>query len=59
MLIFNLNNMKKIFLLGMFAILSTTFISCSADDDESTTNLKTTAQIDGQSGQTPIPPPKP
>jgi hypothetical protein len=66
-LIFNSLKMKKLFLLGTFALLlSTTLFSCTADEYETTDNkTKVPSYADyptdggGQSGQTPIPPPKP
>lgn len=58
--------MKKLFLIGAVALLfSTTFISCTTDEQD-TTDSKITVPTyaddsdtgGGQSGQTPIPPPK-
>jgi len=64
--------MKKLFLLGTFALLSTTLFSCTADEYETTdkkteikknNNLKDTIQASGEDegpGDEPIPvnPPK-
>jgi hypothetical protein len=62
----NFKIMKTLFLLGAFAVLSTTLFSCTADEYETTENkTKVPSYADypdtggGQSGQTPIPPPKP
>lgn len=64
--------MKKLFLLGTFALLSTTLFSCTADEYETTdkkieikknNNLKDTIQASGEDegpGDAPVPitPPK-
>ncbi|MCA1919505.1 MAG: hypothetical protein LDL38_08915 [Flavobacterium piscis] len=54
--------MKKLFILGAFALLSTTVVSCTADEyDEVKKEVKPTvpAYADGPGDATiPVPPPK-
>jgi hypothetical protein len=59
--IFKSNKMKRIFLVSCYIIASVAMQSCTNDDVESTPNNKEVRADepgDGQSGQTPIPPPK-
>lgn len=56
--------MKRIFLVSCYIIASVAMQSCTNDDVETTPNtnkqeLSTVTAIDGQNGQTPLPPPKP
>jgi hypothetical protein len=59
--------MKRIFLVSCYIIASTVMVSCTNDDVETTpkTNKQQISAdtpsepIDGQNGQTPLPPPKP
>jgi len=54
--------MKKLFLMGAFALLTTSMISCTADDYEEVekkVNTEKPAYADGPGDQTiPVPPPK-
>lgn len=57
--------MKKLFILSVFILAIGAFVSCT-NDEEDTTTTKSSLPIraddpdsgGGQSGQTPIPPPK-
>jgi hypothetical protein len=56
--------MKRIFLVSCYMIASVVMVSCTNDDVETTPNTnkqQVSADVpgDGQSGQTPISPPKP
>lgn len=54
--------MKTLYLLGACALLSTTFVSCTADEYEEVQNKKTEVQIyaDGPGDiPVPLPPPPP
>ena len=53
--------MKKLIMWGAFALLTTTMISCTADENEDvkTTKPAVPAYADGPGDQTiPVPPPK-
>ncbi len=57
--------MKKVFILTCLAVASMAFVSCTNDEEDTTTTksaIPTYADDPdtggGQSGQTPIPPPK-
>ncbi|WP_165572324.1 hypothetical protein [Flavobacterium sp. JRM] len=55
--------MKRIIAISCFVLTSIVFVSCTNDDDETTSksklNVSADAPGDGQNGQTPISPPKP
>ncbi|MEA9415884.1 hypothetical protein [Flavobacterium sp. PL02] len=53
--------MKRIIAISCFVLTSIVFVSCTNDDDETTSKLNVSADApgDGQNGQTPISPPKP
>ncbi|MBF4515508.1 hypothetical protein IRZ71_04105 [Flavobacterium sp. ANB] len=58
--------MKKLFILSVFILASGTFVSCTNDEEDGTTTTKSSLPVSaddpdtggGQSGQTPVPPPK-
>jgi hypothetical protein len=52
--------MKKLLIMGVFALLCTTLFSCTADEYETQTNKKTVpTYADGPGDATiPVPPPK-
>ncbi|WP_165763228.1 hypothetical protein [Flavobacterium sp. AJR] len=58
--------MKRIIAISCFVLTSIVFVSCTNDDDETTSKSKLNVSADapdetggGANGQTPIPPPKP
>jgi hypothetical protein len=53
--------MKRIFLVSCYMITSVVMVSCTNDEVETTPKkqqVSADVPIDGQNGQTPLPPPK-